>query len=68
MELEEKFKFKGLTTNHSVPVCSWCKSNFGEFGQHWYRPRRDPMSPPNYPDIYYFDSEDNLLLFLLKWS
>ena len=66
----------GTTAHDHVTVSAWCAENFGEFNVGWYRLGSDPLAGlmmringSTQPlDIYYFATEEDLALFLLRWS
>ena len=68
--------YVGTTGHDHAVVSAWCAENFGEFNVGWYRMGSDPMAlllaefenQPRPRDTYYFATEEDLALFLLRWT
>ena len=74
--MNPKLVHVGTTAHDHAMVSAWCGENFGEFNEGWYRMGTDPMAlllaeldyKPRPRDTYHFATEEDLALFLLRWS
>jgi hypothetical protein len=70
--LEHRFPYE-CRTQHSYKIVSpWCREQFGEFNDRWYRYGTDialniASGTVSY-DYYRFRDEQAAVLFRLKWS
>ena len=59
-------------THHPYPeVEQWCQDQIGPWNEEWYKLGDDPAAQifnPGYRSVYYFRTEEQALLFTLKWS
>lgn len=58
-------------TLHPYPdVQDWCEENIGEFDVEWYKLGEDiaGLFDPEYRSTYYFRTEQQALMFTLRWG
>jgi hypothetical protein len=69
--LEHRFPHECTTAHPYHEVEPWCRENFGEFNERWYRYGRDiaiGVIDPDTRDIYRFRDDKDAIMFKLKWS
>ena len=66
-----KLIYTGYTTEAWPIVEQWCLDHIGEWNVEWYKLGEDVTAQIVYPDYrstYLFRTEQQLLMFKLKWS
>jgi hypothetical protein len=67
----KELKYKA-TTLHAWPYVEiWCVENIGSWNIDWYKMGIDPADSifnPDYRTIYFFKTEQQALLFMLRWG
>ena len=71
-DIETKLPYLCKTPHLHTEVVQWCEQNYGEFGVRWYRYGTDIAQSivagvPFY-DYYRFASNEDAMLFILRWS
>jgi hypothetical protein len=70
--IEDRFPWECQTPHPYDQVEPWCREQFGEFDDRWYRYGSDIAQGivAGYPlyDYYRFRDEQDAVLFQLKWS
>ena len=70
-DLVQRFPYECRTQWTWVEVADWCETNIGKFDQEWYRYGNDilaGMSGEPIYDHYRFRTEQQAILFRLRWS
>lgn len=69
--IETKFPYECRTTWTWTEVADWCEANIGAYNQEWFRYGSDiAMGIDGEPiiDRYRFRTEQQAILFRLRWS
>jgi hypothetical protein len=70
-ELEQRFPYAVTTHYPYMQVVPWVEENIGTFDRDWYRYGSDIASGVTgweQKDIYRFRTEQDAVIFRLKWS
>ena len=63
--------YTGDTTQAYPEVENWCVNYIGDWGEEWAKLGDDVTAQivfPNYCSTYYFRTEQQLLMFELRWA
>ena len=70
-KFNEELKYTAYTTHPWQEVQQWCHDNVGPWNEKWYKLGEDPAAQifnPGYRSTYFFTTEQDQLMFILRWS
>jgi len=70
-KLNERLIYTAYTKHQWPEVQQWCNDNIGPWNETWYKLGEDPAAAvfdPDYRSTYFFKTEQDQLLFMLRWG
>ena len=70
-KFNEELKYPAYTTHPYPEVQDWCVANIGAWNEDWYKLGEDPAArflDPEYRSTYFFRTEQQVVLFILRWA
>ena len=70
-KFNEQLTHVAYTTHPWPEVEDWCNTNIGQWNEEWYKLGEDIAAQifnPEYRSTYFFRTEEQALMFTLRWT